>query len=147
MVTALAIRQFGNNDKVLLIATSAVAFLIIVFCEITPKVIGATYPERVALPASYLLRPLMRLMSPLVWLVNLFSGGLLKLLSVNTDTAGDTRLSLQELRTVVLESGQFMPGKHRAILLNLFDLEHITVDDVMTPLCSVAGATTHTSPN
>ena len=72
-------------------------------------------------------------MAPLVWLVNLVCGGLLKLLSGNTDAAGDTRLSLQELRSVVLESGQFMPGKHRAILLNLFDLEHITVDDVMTP--------------
>ena len=92
-----------------------------------------TYRERIALPASFLLRPLIRLMSPLVWVVNLISGRLLKLLKVDTGTAGDTRLSLEELRTVVLESGSFMPGKHRAILLNLFDLENITVDDVMTP--------------
>jgi Mg2+/Co2+ transporter CorB len=133
IVTALAIRQFGDDDSVIVVATTLVAFLIIVFCEITPKVIGATYPERIALPASFLLRPLIRLMSPLVWVVNLISGRLLKLLKVDTGTAGDTRLSLEELRTVVLESGSFMPGKHRAILLNLFDLETITVDDVMTP--------------
>ncbi len=132
LVTALAIRQFGNDDKVLLIATSIVALLIIVFCEITPKVIGATFPERIALPSSALLHGLMRVTAPAVWFVNLMSGWLLKLGRI--DTSGKApALSPQELRTIVLESGQFMPGKHRAILVNLFDLEHITVDDVMTP--------------
>ena len=133
IVTALAIRQFGNHDSVIVTATAVVAFLIIVFCEITPKVIGATYPERIALPASWFLTLLVKLATPAVWFVNLISGRMLALAGVNTEDAVSTRLSLEELRTIVLESGQFMPGKHRAILLNLFDLEHITVDDVMTP--------------
>ncbi len=44
-----------------------------------------------------------------------------------------TRLTTEELRTLVLEGGNFIPGKHRSILLNLFDLEALSVDDVMTP--------------
>jgi len=132
IVTSLAISQFGNNDTTIVVATTIVALLIIVFCEITPKVIGATYPERIALPASYALRVLMRLFAPAVWLVNLLVGRLLALMRVQTGGEA-ARLSAEELRTIVLESGGFIPQKHRSILLNLFDLEHITVDDVMTP--------------
>jgi Mg2+/Co2+ transporter CorB len=146
MVTALAIRQFGGDDSVLLGATVTVAFILIVFCEITPKVIGATYPEKVALPASFVLRPLMRLTAPAVWFVNRFSGVLLWALRVDTRSAHEAKLSPEELRTIVLESGQFMPDKHRTILLNLFDLEHITVDDVMVPRGKVEALNIATSP-
>lgn len=133
LVTALAIRYFGNNDTVLLLATTAVALLIIIFCEITPKVIGATYPERIALPASYVLRFLMKLLTPIVWAVNLVVRQLLRLMRIKTGEGTQVKLSNEELRSIVLEAGGFMPLKHRSILLNLFDLEHITVDDVMTP--------------
>ena len=64
IVTAMAIRYFGDDDRVILIATTLVALLLIVFCEITPKVIGATFPERIALPASYPLNLLMRVLAP-----------------------------------------------------------------------------------
>ncbi len=133
LVTAVAIREFGDNDRVIVAATTLVAVLIIVFCEITPKVIGATYPERIALPASFVLRELIRVAKPVVWGVNLLSGWVLRALRVDTARGDDARLSAEELRSLVLESSPFIPGKHRAILLNLFDLEHITVDDVMTP--------------
>ncbi|MFO1198727.1 MAG: HlyC/CorC family transporter [Burkholderiaceae bacterium] len=132
VVTTLAIRQFGDNDTTLVAATTLVALLIIVFCEITPKVIGATYPERVALPAAFVLNLLMKVSAPAVWLVNLLVGRLLALARV--DTGGESaRMSADELRTIVLEAGAFIPPKHRSILVNLFDLEHITVDDVMIP--------------
>ncbi len=117
------------------IATGAVTFFLLVFSEITPKVIGATYTERAALPASYVLTPLLRLAYPLVWFINLFSGALLWLLRLSRRGAaeGAAQLSLEELRTLVLEGGNFLPPKHQKILLNLFDLESITVDDLMTP--------------
>jgi Mg2+/Co2+ transporter CorB len=133
MVTALAIRHFGDDETVLLLATALVAFMLIVFCEITPKVIGATYPERIALPSSYALNVLMKVTKPVVWFVNRFSGVLLWAMRVDTHAGRDAKLSSEELRTIVTESGELIPGKHRSILLNLFDLEHITVDDVMTP--------------
>jgi Mg2+/Co2+ transporter CorB len=133
LTTSIALRTFGSNSVVLSVSTGIVAFLIIVFAEIAPKIVGATYPEKIALPASFLIAPLMRIGKPLIWFVNLFANGFLRLLHINTGGTRDQRLSTEELRTIVLESGSFMPTKHRSILLNLFDLENISVDDVMIP--------------
>jgi Mg2+/Co2+ transporter CorB len=134
LVTALAISAFGNNEQVITIATAVVAFMLIIFAEITPKVIGATYPERIALPASLIIKPLMRLATPIIWFVNLFVTALLKIMRIKTGRgARDQRLSPEELRSMVLEGGNFIPVKHKSILLNLFDLEQVTVEDVMTP--------------
>ncbi|TAL99850.1 MAG: HlyC/CorC family transporter [Paraburkholderia sp.] len=133
LTTSIALRTFGHDNLVLSIATGIVAFLIIVFAEIMPKIVGATFPEKIALPASLMIAPLMRVTKPVVWFVNQFANGVLRLLRINTSQGRDQRLSTEELRTIVLESGSFMPTKHRSILLNLFDLENITVDDVMIP--------------
>jgi Mg2+/Co2+ transporter CorB len=134
IATALAIRYLGNNDTALLIATAATAVVIILFCEITPKVIGARFPEQVALPASYPLTLLTRLLHPFVWVINELVSRSLKLLGIRLEADEEaSALSPEELRSVVLESGSFLPQKHRSILLNFFDLENITVDDVMVP--------------
>ncbi|MDA0571301.1 HlyC/CorC family transporter [Burkholderia gladioli] len=133
LTTSIALRTFGHDNLVLSIATGIVAFLIIVFAEITPKIVGATYPERIALPASLVIAPLMRVMKPVIWFVNQLANGILRMLRINTQGDRDQRVSPEELRSIVLESGSFMPTKHRSILLNLFDLENITVDDVMIP--------------
>ncbi len=134
LVTSLAINAFGNEDKVISIATAIVAFLLIVFAEIFPKIIGAAYPERISLPASVILRPLIAIGQPLIWFVNLFVNALLRLLRIDTSKqASEHRLSPEELRSIVLEGGNFIPQKHKSILLNLFDLEKISVNDVMTP--------------
>ncbi len=134
LVTAMAIDHFGSNQIVLAVTTAIVAFLIIVFAEITPKVIGATHPERVAFPASYVLKPLIVVAYPAYWFVNLFVSALLKIFRIDMDAASESqRLSPGELRTIVLESAHFIPQKHMSILLNLFELEQISVDDVMVP--------------
>ncbi len=138
LITALAISAFGNDEKVITIATGIVAFLLIVFAEITPKVIGATYPERIALPASFVIKPLMILAGPVIWFMNLFVRGLLRMMRIRTGTeVRDQRLSPEELRSMVLEGGNFIPVKHKSILLNLFDLERVTVEDVMTPRAQI----------
>ncbi len=134
LVTAMAIRLVGNNEWALLAATGIITFLILVFSEITPKVIGATFPERIALPLSYPLTGVLWLSRPIVWFVNLFVRAMLRVLRIPSAPSGEeTRLTSEELRTLVLEGGSFIPGKHRSILLNLFDLEQLSVDDVMTP--------------
>ena len=134
LATVIAFRLLGESELGLAFATGAAAFFILVFSEITPKVIGASYPERIAFPAAYVLAPLLRLFYPFVWFVNLFVKGLLTLLQFKPPAAGQANvLSLEELRTLVLEGGHFLPPKHQKILLNLFDLQSITVDDLMTP--------------
>jgi Mg2+/Co2+ transporter CorB len=138
LVTAIAILFFGHEESVITIATAIVAFLLIVFAEISPKVIGATYPVRISLAASLILKPLMTLAKPLIWFVNLFVNIVLKVLRVKAgDASHQHRVSPEELRTIVLEGGNFIPQKHKSILLNLFDLESISVEDIMTPRAQI----------
>ena len=133
LLTGIALHAFGNNGSVLSISTGIAAVLIIIFCEITPKVIGATYPERISIVTSWIIRPLIVILKPVTWLINVFVTLLLKLFRVNTAANKNTQMSPEELRSVVLESTHFIPNKHRSILVNLFNLENIQVDDVMTP--------------
>lgn len=133
LVGEIARRYLGDSEYALVIATGAAAFAILVFSEITPKVVGAAYPERIALPASYVLMPLLKVTRPIVWFVNLFVQALLRLMRLRSTASGEEhRLSVEELRTLVLETG-YIPQKHKSILVNLFDLEATTVDDVMVP--------------
>ena len=130
----LAIRLFGTGEMVLFVATLLLTFLILVFSEVTPKVLGASYPERIAYPAGYVLTPMLKLAYPVVWFVNLFVQGILRLLRIKPPDPGHgNRLGLEELRTIVLGSSGLLPREHHRILVNLLELEDITVDDVMTP--------------
>ncbi len=135
LVTALAIQSFGNNDTVLAIATTSVAFAIIIFAEITPKIVGASRPEPIAMAASLVLAPLVKFGYPLVVVVNSFVAGLLRLTGLHklTETPSSQAMSAQELRSAILESTRMIPAKHRSIMLNIFDIEELTVDDVMIP--------------
>lgn len=134
LVTYLTFRFFGESELALYAATLLVTFAILVFSEITPKVIGATYPERIAYVAAFVLTPLLRLAYPVVWFVNLFVSALLRMARLKTGGEGHAqKLTLEELRTLVLEGGNFLPQKHQNVLLNLFDLESARVEDVMVP--------------
>jgi len=130
----VAVRLLGDDKTAYAIGTLVISFLIIVFSEITPKVIGATYPERSALLLVYVLKPVMWLLSPIAWFVNLFARPLLLIMGIRPgrDTE-EPKLSPEEIRTLVLESSTFMPKKHLSILVNLFDVGAITVQDVMVP--------------
>ena len=135
LVTALAIQSFGNNDSVLAAATALVAMAIIIFAEITPKIIGASRPEPIAMAASLLLAPMVRFGYPLVMVVNALVSALIRMMGLHkiTQSANHQAMSAQELRTAILESTRLIPAKHRSIMLNLFDIEDLTVDDVMVP--------------
>jgi Mg2+/Co2+ transporter CorB len=134
----IAIELLGQNRMALASATAVITFLIVVFSEITPKVIGATFPEKIALPLSYVLGPLLKLLYPAVWFVNLFSTAVLRLLRVKPSATGEPqRLTQEELRSLVLEHSHIIPKKHASILVNLFDLDRITVEDVMTPRAQI----------
>ncbi len=134
LVAEICRRLFGDGKYVLAIATVSASFAILIFAEILPKILGASYSETVALAASYVLTPLIRLTRPAMWIVNVFVRALLRLLRIRKVGEGAAQpLSMEELRTLVLEGGKYIPKKHQAIFLNLFELEDMTVDDTMTP--------------
>lgn len=133
LATIIAVRLFGQGELVLTFSTLAIAFSILVFSEITPKVIAAAYAEQVAFASSYVLYFLLKLTQPITWFVNLFVRALLGLLRLKPNFSETAQaVSMEELRTIVIEAGVYIPKQHKSILLNLFDLEKITVDDVMT---------------
>ena len=138
LVSVIAIELFGDDKWALGIGTLAVTFAILVFSEITPKIIGATYADKLALVLGYALTPLLRLFYPVVWFINLFASGLLRLMRLSPKPGGEeAKLSPEELRSLVLESAHLIPHKHRTILSSLFELNSITVEDLMTPRGSI----------
>ncbi len=132
LTAVITTRLFGQGNVSLMIGGVVVALAILIFSEITPKVVGAAYADRIAPPVGFLLAPMLRLSYPIVWFVNLFVQGLLMLLGLKPGEEVEARLSQEEVRSLVLE-GHFFRGKHRAMLANLFDLASVSVDDVMTP--------------
>lgn len=130
----IALALFGESKWALEIGTLCITFALLVVAEISPKVICATYADRLAPVYSYILTPLLRLAYPIIWFVNLFVTALLK--TIRLAPSGlheENKLSPEELRSLVLESAHLMPKKHHTILSSLFELNNITVEDVMTP--------------
>lgn len=137
IATVIAIRLWG--DAGIFIATGGLTLVILIFAEITPKTIAAMYPESVAFPASWILLPLMRIFYPLVWLINSITNALLGIFGIDPAKQNEANVSSDELRTIVTDAGQLIPTRHRAMLLNILDLEEVSVDDIMVPRNEVYG--------
>ena len=125
-------RLFGEGQLALALGTIAITLALLVFSEIAPKVVGAAHADRIAPVVSYALAPMLRVVRPIVWFVNLFVQALLRLLRIPVTGSTEATLTQEELRSLVLE-GQYFRGKHRSLMANLLDLGAITVNDVMTP--------------
>jgi len=137
IATLIGLRLFGNAG--IAIATGVLTFVILIFAEVTPKTIAALSPERLAYPAAFLLTPLLRLLYPLVRLINWITNGVLRIFGVHIGAAQSDHLSREELRTVVKEAGGLIPKKHQAMLTSILDLEEVTVEDIMVPRNEIIG--------
>jgi Mg2+/Co2+ transporter CorB len=133
----LALRLGG--EPALAIGTSVLTAVVLIFGEITPKTYGALYPERLAYPAGWVYFVLVRALYPAVWICNVFSNGILKLLGVSTAQTANHSLSADELRTVVAEANSLIPSRHQHMLMSILDLEKVSVDDIMIPRNEIAG--------
>ncbi|MBL1140552.1 MAG: HlyC/CorC family transporter [Proteobacteria bacterium] len=136
IATVIGIRLLG--DLGVAIAPIVLVMVFLIFAEVMPKTMAAMKPERIAFPASYLLWPMMKIAYPAVWLINWVSNGLLSLIGLHFEDQDDTPLTRDELRTIVREAGTMIPKRHRRMLLNILELENVTVDDIMVPRNEVA---------
>jgi len=137
IATVIAIRLWG--DAGIAIATVALTIVILIFAEVTPKTLAALFPEKIAFPASHVLGPLLKILYPVVWAVNLFTGLILRMLRVSPDDANSEHLSREELRTLVNEAGALIPSKHKDMLVSILDLEKVTVNDIIVPRNEIVG--------
>jgi len=114
-------------------------FVILIFAEVAPKTMAVLHPERLAFPAAFILKPLLTLFYPIVWVINTLSNGLLKLIGISPEEGAMEQLSSEELRTVVNEAGAMIPRRHQKMLINILDLQKVTVDDIMVPRNEIIG--------
>jgi Mg2+/Co2+ transporter CorB len=136
LATLLALELLG--DAGLAVAPIVCTIVFLVFAEVAPKTIAAVYPEKIALPSSYLLQILLFLTYPFVWLVNSAANGMLYMVGVRHGDAGEDHLSDDELRTVVHEGSQ-IAGHHQDMMLGVLDLGKVTVDDIMVTRTEIVG--------
>ncbi len=137
LATVIALRLFGQIG--LAIAPFALAFVILVFAEVTPKTLAALKPEQLAFPSALVYSVIAAPLYPFVWLVNIFSNTLLSLIGVHPDKNRNQALNADELRAVVREAKPFMPSAHSDMLLGILDLEQVSVEDIMIPRNEITG--------
>jgi len=138
LMTLIALRLY-NDAGFIFAAGIVLTIIILLFAEVTPKTLAALHPERIAYPAAYVYTPLLKLVYPIVWIINVFANGLLRMLGVSAEESSGHALTQEELRTVVTEAGALIPERHASMLLNLIDLEKVTVEDIMVPRNEVTG--------
>ncbi len=132
IATIIAMKLIGEAG--IAIAAGLLTLVVLVFAEVAPKTLAALYPEKIAYPAAYILTPLLKVLSPIVWLVNFFANGFLRLFRVNVQNVEDAHaLSHEELQTLIYEATSQLPEQYRSMLSSVLELENVTVEDVMIP--------------
>jgi len=136
LTTVLCINLFGDSGVV--IGSIVLTLIILVFAEITPKTFAALNSEKVALPASLILKYLQKILRPLVLFVNFFSNFFMRLLGTKETTINED-LSPEELKSVLENSGDLIPKKYQDMLISVLELDKVSVDEVMTQRSEVIG--------
>ena len=135
LATVVAIRIW--SDSAVLAVTVFMTIIMIIFAEVMPKTIAALKPESIAFPSSYLLKPLSKILSPLITLVSFVSNGVTKLIGIDLDSADKDELRPEELRTLLQTSG--VPKRQEEMLMGIFDMDYLSVNDVMIPKNEIVG--------
>ncbi len=135
IATVIAIRLWGDGG--IFPVTIIMTVIILIFAEVTPKTIAALKPESVAFPAAVVLKPLANLLKPVISGINLISNSITKILGVNPESEFDDVLKPEELKTLLQTSG--MPEKQQKMLMGIFDMDFLSVNDVMVPRNEIVG--------
>ena len=137
IVTILMIDYFGGN---VLLGSIILTLIILIFSEITPKTIASVYPESFATKSSWLLKLIVILFKPFVWLTNIVSSRILKIFNVDPmQSTSNDNLNSDELRTLLEEHGDLIPSQSREMLASILGMEELTVEDIMTPHAEIIG--------
>ncbi len=132
IATLLASYYFGERGA--LITAVVLAFIVLIFAEITPKTLAALYADTIA---RWLTTPVylsMKLINPLVVATNFVSNSILKLFRIPVTSIEAEPLSREEFRSMVHDTTGKISRQYQNMLLGILDLSHLTVDDVMVPV-------------
>jgi Mg2+/Co2+ transporter CorB len=136
ITTLISLRLYG--DIGLAIATGLLTIFILIFAELTPKTIGEMHSEKIAYSSSLLYRPMLIILYPLVFIINLIANGIIRMMGLK-DNISKGSLSSEELKTVLSESSIKFSKPHLKMLESIIDLEKATVEDIMIPRSDIYG--------
>jgi len=139
IATVTAVRLLGESETTIAIVTVLITLVVLIFTDLAPKTLAALHPERVAFPSGYVLAPLLRLIYPLVWAVNMLANGVLRVFGVSVKGKRAEQVSTEELKAIVMEAGALIPEAHQDMLLAILDLENVGVEDIMVPRGRIEG--------
>ena len=129
IATLLSIKLYGEGSVI--IASIVLTIVILIFAENTPKTFAAKNPEKIALPASWLLELIIKLFKPIIYLISFISVSILKIFGLKSENKDN--LNSDELRMAVKDSKSMMTSNYQRMLLNIIDLEKVKVEDIMIP--------------
>ena len=136
ITTLISLRLYG--DIGLAIATGLLTIFSLIFAELTPKTIGEMHSEKIAYSSSLLYRPMLIILYPLVFIINLIANGIIRMMGLK-DNISKGSLSSEELKTVLSESSIKFSKPHLKMLESIIDLEKATVEDIMIPRSDIYG--------
>ncbi|OGI68037.1 MAG: magnesium/cobalt efflux protein [Candidatus Muproteobacteria bacterium RBG_16_60_9] len=139
LTSLTVVRLLGEDNLAIAIATLTIALVVLILTDLAPKTFAALHPERIAFPSAFVLRPMLWIGYPLVWIINAIANGLLRLLGVRVGTRRVEQVGPDELKAIIMEAGMLIPESHQDMLLAILDLEKITVEDVMVPRNRIVG--------
>lgn len=130
--TSLAIHLFGNTGAG--IATGILTFLILIFGEVTPKTMATIKADSMSLTVAAPIGLLMKILTPVIFIINKLSLGLMFLLHVNIKDA-QKKMTEEELRTIVDVSQEngVIEHEERDMIHNLFDFGDAEAKEIMVP--------------
>lgn len=137
LATIVGMRLYGNAGVA--IATGVLTFVILIFAEVMPKTIAALYPQQVAFPSSFLLRPLAKICLPIVWAFNAITLILMRCIGIRGTVIRSDAVSKEELKTIVNESKGKLSRRNQDMLISILDLDKVSVDEIMVPRTEIFG--------
>ncbi|MBL1433422.1 MAG: HlyC/CorC family transporter [Gammaproteobacteria bacterium] len=137
IATVIVVRLYGEGA--VLLATVALTIVVLIFAELTPKTLAILHPEKIAFPAAFIIKPLLKITYPIVWVINTIANNILALFGISAQSSQQENLNSDELRTVVNEAAALIPQRHKKMLINILDLEKVSVNDIMIPRNEIVG--------
>ena len=139
IATVIAIKLYADEEAVVAIATGILTIVMLICSDVTPKTLAAIKPELLAFPAAWIYTPLLKILYPVVWFINLFVNLLLRIVGVDVKKNRHEALNKDELKSIISDAESLMPVRYQKMLMGILELESATVEDIMTPRNEIIG--------
>jgi Mg2+/Co2+ transporter CorB len=139
IATVIAIKLYADEESIVAIAAGILTIVMLICSEVTPKTLAAIKPEPLAFPAAWIYTPLLKILYPVVWFVNIFVNLLLKVVGVDVKKNHHDALNKDELKSIIGDAESLMPVRYQKMLMGILELESATVEDIMTPRNEIIG--------